>query len=97
VAQVTYSALALQDLERIVEFLLHAAPASAEATLRQVQSAIEILSPHPRIGRRARSQLRELVISVGASGYVALYRYDPALDLVRIVRVRHQREAGHRD
>ena len=96
-AQVAYSEPALQDLERIVEFLLDASAESAAETLRQIQSAIEILSDHPRIGRRARVQLRELVISVGASGYLALYRYDAALDLVRILRIRHQREAGYRD
>jgi plasmid stabilization system protein ParE len=97
VAQVTYSDLAFQDLERIVEFLLDASPRSAAATLRKIQGAIDILSAHPRIGRRARGHLRELVIGVGATGYLALYRYDAALDLVRIVRVRHQREAGYRD
>ena len=96
-AQVTYSEPALQDLERIVEFLLDASPESAPATFRQIQGAIEILADHPRIGRRARGELRELVISVGASGYLALYRYDAVLDLVRIARIRHQREAGYRD
>ena len=96
-AQVAYSDLARQDLERIAEFLLDADPAFAETTLLQIQSAVDILSTHPRIGRRAQGHLRELVISVGASGYLALYRFDPALDLVRIVRIRHQREAGYRE
>lgn len=96
-AQVTYSDLAVQDLERIIEFLLDAAPSSAAAALRQIQSGVDILAEHPRIGRRARGHLRELVITVGASGYVALYRYDATASLVRIVRVRHQREAGYRD
>lgn len=40
--------------------------------------------------------MRELVISYGASGYVALYRVDSP-GLVRILRIRHQREAGYRD
>ena len=44
-----------------------------------------------------RSQLRELVISHGATGYLALYRFDAARALVRILRIRHQREAGFRD
>ena len=96
-AQVTYSDAAVEDLERITEFLLEAAPDSAESILLQIQSAVEILAAHPRIGRRARGALRELVISVGSSGYLALYRYDAARDAVRIVRVRHQREAGYRD
>jgi plasmid stabilization system protein ParE len=40
--------------------------------------------------------MRELVISHGESGYVALYEHAPAEDLVRIVAIRHQREAGYR-
>jgi len=87
VARVAYSAQALQD----------AAPDFAETTLLQIQSAVEILSAHPRIGRRVHGPRRELVISVGASGYLALYRFDPALDIVRILRLRHQREAGYRE
>jgi plasmid stabilization system protein ParE len=97
VARVRYSALALQDFERITEFLIETAPRSAEATLLQIQAAIDVLAKHPRIGRRARGELRELVITVGASGYLALYRYDASLDSVRVIRMRHQREAGYRD
>ena len=41
--------------------------------------------------------MRELVITYGASGYLALYRYDSKPDVVRILRIRHQREAGYRD
>lgn len=96
-ARVVYSDAAIEDLERIVEFLLDASSRSALAAVRQVRSAIEVLGAHPRIGRRARGHLRELVITHGASGYVALYRYQPAFDLVRVLRVRHQREAGYRD
>ena len=36
--------------------------------------------------------LRELVIDFGASGYLALYRFEPALDTVTILAVKHQRE-----
>ena len=39
--------------------------------------------------------LRELVIDFGASGYLALYRYEPALDAVTILAVKHQREDGY--
>jgi hypothetical protein len=40
--------------------------------------------------------LRKLVISHGESGYVALYEHAPVDDLVRIVAIRHRREAGYR-
>ncbi|SCM75730.1 Plasmid stabilisation system family protein (fragment) [uncultured Pleomorphomonas sp.] len=39
--------------------------------------------------------LRELVIAFGESGYVVLYRHEPADDAVYILAFRHQREAGY--
>jgi len=97
VARVTYSADALRDLERIIEFLLQAAPDAAPEVVARIRSAALVLADHPRIGRRADALRRELVISHGASGYLALYRYDATLGVVRILRIRHQREAGYRD
>ena len=40
--------------------------------------------------------MRELVISQGATGFIALYRFDAAFDLIRVLRIRRQREAGYR-
>jgi len=39
--------------------------------------------------------MRELVIGFGASGYVALYRHEPAEDAVYVLAIRHPREAGY--
>jgi plasmid stabilization system protein ParE len=97
VARVIYSRAALEDLERIVDFLREASTEVALKAVAQVRSAIAILALHPRIGRRAADDMRELVISYGATGFVALYRVDAALKVVRILRIRHQREAGFRD
>jgi plasmid stabilization system protein ParE len=97
VAQVVYAAEALADLERLTELLLEQAPESAPAVLAHVTDAIEILVDHPLIGRRVDGEMRELVILRGASGYIALYRFDPVRDIVRMLRVRHQREVGYRD
>lgn len=96
-AQVIYSAGALTDLERLGEFLLEQAPDSAPGVLARITGAIEILADHPLIGRRTEGELRELVISRGSSGYLALYRFDVIGDVVRLLRIRHQREAGYRD
>jgi plasmid stabilization system protein ParE len=41
--------------------------------------------------------IRELVISSGRSGYVALYRLRNGLASVEILTLRHQREAGYRE
>jgi plasmid stabilization system protein ParE len=55
------------------------------------------LETTPEIGRPSTDmpELRELVISFGDSGYVALYRYDPVDDVVFVLAFRHQREAGY--
>lgn len=95
-AQVIYSLEALGDLERIVEHLLAHAPDAALAAIHGITGAVAILAAHPEIGRRADRALRELVISRGATGYAALYRFEPERDLVRVLRIRHQREAGYR-
>lgn len=96
-AQVIYAAEALADLERLAEFLVEKAPESAPAVMARVTAAIEILADHLLIGCRVHGELRELVILRGASGYLALYRFDPVRDIVRLLRIRHQREVGYRD
>jgi ParE-like toxin of type II ParDE toxin-antitoxin system len=60
VARVVYSAEALADLERIIEFLLEASPQSAAAALAQIRGGSSILGSHPRIGRRVDIRRREL-------------------------------------
>ncbi len=95
---IVFAEEALNDLERIFEFNFQADPATALDHIEKIRSAVRILVTHPEIGRRLRghSSLRELIISRGKSGYVALYEYAPAENLVRVVAVRHQHEAGHR-
>lgn len=38
--------------------------------------------------------MRELVISRGSTGYIALYRYHEIRDVVTVLAIRHQREVG---
>ena len=89
---------ALDDLERIFEFHAQRDPATALDHVELVRSAVSILDSHPEIGRPAGrgSTLRELVISHGRTGYIALYEYSPIEKLVRVVAIRHQREVGYR-
>lgn len=93
-AQIVYSVEAFADFERIIEFLFDASPPSAHEIVTNIQSAISIIAIHPLIGRKRDAFRRELIISFGRSGYVAMYRYDAAYDVVRVLRIRHQREAG---
>ena len=96
-ARIIYSDLAFKDLERILDFLLDASPESAAGALQQIRTAVSILAAHPQVGRRTDRFRRELVITFGATGFLALYRHDARRDLVRVLRVRHQREVGYRD
>ena len=86
---------AAQDLEELVDFLrTHQADYAVE-TIDLILNALNILEQHPRIGRLVQNQLRELIISRGKTGYVALYEYDEAADVVLVLAIRHQREAGY--
>jgi addiction module RelE/StbE family toxin len=95
---IVFDVEALDDLERIFDFNFERDPATALEHVDKVRSAVLILAAHPEIGRPVGrgSSLRELTISHGKTGYIALYEYSPVEKLVRIVAVRHQREAGYR-
>lgn len=96
-ATLIYTRRAFADLERISRFLADQGPATVRAALDVIADAMQILERHPLIGRPAEQRMRELVISRGKTGYVALYDYHPHDDLVVSLAVRHQREAGYGD
>ncbi|HWX79992.1 MAG TPA: type II toxin-antitoxin system RelE/ParE family toxin [Steroidobacteraceae bacterium] len=93
-AQVVYSARALDHIDRAFQFLRDKDPAAARSAVAAIQSAVDNLAAHPLVGRRVEGDLRELIISYGHSGYVALYRFVVSQDEVRILAIRHQREVG---
>ena len=86
---------AADDLDRLVDFLLEDWPDSAVTTVDLILDALAVLALHPKIGRPIAHGLRELVISRGKSGYLALYDYDELADMVLVLAVRHQRELGY--
>jgi plasmid stabilization system protein ParE len=95
-ARLIYAAEALGDLERLTDFLLETDPVAAASTVDLIEEAVSVLRRHPLIGRAAEAGLRELVISRGRSGYLALYSYEPEIDVVFVLAVRHQKEVGYR-
>ena len=94
-ARVVYSANAVDNLERAFEFLRENDPDAAVAAADAIRSAVAVLVKHPLIGRPIEGDLRELVISCGRTGYVALYRFVPTRDEVRVLALRHQRELDY--
>ena len=94
-ATVVYSRRALDHLERSFEFLRERDPDAAVRAARAIRSAVSMLADHPLVGRSVAGDLRELVISFGKTGYLALYRFLPHLDEVRVLAIRHQRELDY--
>jgi plasmid stabilization system protein ParE len=94
-ATLIYSRKALADIEALTDFLAASDPAAADETADLLSEAISLLNKHPLIGRQSEQGLRELVISRGKTGYIALYRFRESDDVVMILSIRHQREAGY--
>lgn len=95
VARVVDSRHALANLKRAFTSLDALSLDAVIAAVNAIRSAIEMLEHHPLIGRIVDGSLRELVISFGRSGYLALYRFVPARREVRILAIRHQRELDY--
>jgi plasmid stabilization system protein ParE len=103
--QVRYTAAANDDLQRLFDFLLQHDLATARRALSAIRKSIELLENFPFTCRKAPMAnsaqlsetmnsnpfLRELVISFGVSGYVALFEIEND-SLVTVLAVRHQRE-----
>ena len=94
-ARTTYAPGAVLDLERLRNFLAEHDPEAALAAAEVIVEAVSVLERHPLIGRPAEAGMRELVISRGRTGYVALYDWLEAINTVVILALRPQREAGY--
>ena len=95
-SQVVLAPQVRDDFDRIFDFLFAHAPDSAAARIQSIIAAIDILETSPLIGRPVAFGQRELVIASGSSGYLALYRYDLALDTAFVLAVRSQRERDYK-
>jgi len=95
--RVRFSQGALDDLDQLHDFILERDPLAvdlAERAVDAIEEATRTLERFPFACRRAEGATplhRELVITFGADGYVALFEVDDA-QTVTILAVRHQRE-----
>ena len=94
--ELAYTEQALLDLERLSDFLVESDPQAVQDTAELILDALEILVQHPEIGRKVPFGQRELVISRGRTGYLALYRFLPHIDRILVLALRHQRESGYK-
>lgn len=96
--QVKLSGRAQSDLSRLRGFLLEKDANAAKRAMLAIREALSQLRHSPLIGRpvEERAELRELVIDFGTRGYLAMYRFEPGLDAVTILAIKHQREVDYR-
>lgn len=89
---------ALEDLDRLYDFLVERDLNAAERALEVIERALDLLAYSPFSCRKALHQnnprWRELLISFGHSGYVALFEIDDG-NTVTVTAVRHQREEDY--
>ncbi len=92
--KIIYAQQAVDDLFRLTDFLLESNSLAALDTIELIEEGIMLLERHPLIGRPVDDYLRELVISRGKSGYVAIYSYEQYKNTTLVLSIRHQRETG---
>ena len=95
--QVIVTEGATEGLEKCRRFLATKAPEGARRAGLAIARQLLLLETAPDVGRPVYElpALRELMISFGDSGYVALYPHEPSDDAVYVLAFRHQKEAGY--
>lgn len=96
--RVRYTRAARDDLKRLYGFLLEKDITASERAVAAIDQAIDLIRLFPFTCRKASPDnafLRELLVSFGAAGYVALYEIGD-YHTVTILAVRHQREDDYR-
>jgi plasmid stabilization system protein ParE len=94
--RVIFSPAALRDLERLRDFLRQKNPSAARRAGETIISGVRALGAHPQMGRLIDDlpeAYREWLIDFGDSGYIARYRFEA--EVVTILAIRHQKEAGY--
>ena len=95
---VRFTIEAQQDIKRLYKFILERGDsgyANAERALNAIKTGIDSLKHNPFSCRKTNTPfLRELVISFGATGYVALFEIEDN-QTVTILAIRHQREEDY--
>lgn len=94
---VRYTRSAREDLRRLYGFLLEKDIGTARRAHDAIIKAVDFLEHFPFSCRKADPDnpfLRELVISFGSTGYVALFEIEDH-STVTILAIRHQLEADY--
>lgn len=92
--EIRYAQSAKEDLKRHFAFLIAHDIPTAHRARQVIAASIELLKQFPFTCRKATPEnpfLREMVISFGTTGYVALFEIEDDRTIT-ILAIRHQRE-----
>ena len=90
--QVIYTGNAINDLDRLREFLISKNPIAAERAAQAIREGIVILGIQPQIGRPIEDMqidFRDWLIDFGDSGYLVRYYFNGGT--VIFFAIRHQK------
>lgn len=93
---VTWSVRALDDIDRLYDFLRSKSPDAAERAVATLLGWVEGLRDFPSTGRPVAGmnlEYRELPIPFGSGGYMVFFHQ--RRDSIHILAVRHMREASY--
>lgn len=91
---VRFTPAAAKDLQRLFDFLAEQDMQAAKRARTAIAKGTEFLRTFPFSCRKASLEhplLRELIISFGVNGYVALFEIEDS-QTVTVLAIRHQRE-----
>ena len=96
--RIRYTRDARDDLRRLYAFLLEQDLSAAERAMDVIDKSLELLRTFPFSCRKADPDnpfLREMLVSFGSYGYLALYEIEDDRTIT-ILAIRHQRENDYR-
>lgn len=94
-ARIELAAEVAEDFDRILDHLGTNQIENPGQRIGEIIAALDVLEQNPLIGRPVANGKRELVIGRRTTGYLALYRYVPEMDIAFVLAIRSQREAGY--
>ena len=92
--KVIYSDNALDDIDRLYQFLYYKNPNAANRAVQVIRRKIDELTVFPYIGKKVKGSnvRRDLIIPFGKTGYIARYRIFS--EELLILAIKHQLELG---
>lgn len=94
-SRLIWSQPALLDVQRLYRFLAPNILDAAQRAVQTIRQGLKVLGRQPGVGRTIEDmpdEFREWIIDFGNSGHVVRLRI--GLDVVTVLAVRHQKEAG---